>query len=204
MVHIARNKEIWWAQSGGGGKGGCGSASGTQPCPEATRTPWQSMGRVPPATTITGAERQPWRRPGRFERVLSKETGEAKLPARTQVVAAAAIAELTDQDGILHDSCEPRCGADGVQFKGIFVRNLGVLDAADPQPRVPEEECRQYLAQPGRGPPHRRDVVAPRIQRPPPPRFPLWMACWPPWSSARYFQRSALMGSIPVARRAGT
>jgi predicted alpha-1,6-mannanase (GH76 family) len=45
-------------------------------------------------------------------------------------VATAAIANLTDSNGILHDTCEPNCGADGVQFKGIFVRNLAELAAS--------------------------------------------------------------------------
>ena len=34
----------------------------------------------------------------------------------------------------LHDTCEPNCGADGVQFKGIFLRNLMALDFATPNP----------------------------------------------------------------------
>jgi predicted alpha-1,6-mannanase (GH76 family) len=42
----------------------------------------------------------------------------------------AALTHLTDAAGILHDSCEPKCGGDGVQFKGIFVRNLSALEAA--------------------------------------------------------------------------
>lgn len=49
-------------------------------------------------------------------------------------IAAAAIAKLTDVNGILHDPCEPNCGADGSQFKGIFVRNLLVLQQASPRP----------------------------------------------------------------------
>ena len=52
---------------------------------------------------------------------------------QARAIAEAAIAHLTDVQGILHDSCEPKCGADGTQFKGIFVRNLRALDAADPQ-----------------------------------------------------------------------
>jgi predicted alpha-1,6-mannanase (GH76 family) len=48
-------------------------------------------------------------------------------------IATAAIANLTDSNGILHDTCEPNCGADGVQFKGIFVRNLAELAAAQPR-----------------------------------------------------------------------
>ncbi|HEX4320065.1 MAG TPA: glycoside hydrolase family 76 protein [Acidobacteriaceae bacterium] len=50
-------------------------------------------------------------------------------------IAEAAISSLTDAQGILHDTCEPKCGADGTQFKGIFVRNLRALDEASPKPR---------------------------------------------------------------------
>ena len=48
-------------------------------------------------------------------------------------IATAAITQLADWDGILHDPCEPKCGADGVQFKGIFVRNLALLYRANPK-----------------------------------------------------------------------
>jgi predicted alpha-1,6-mannanase (GH76 family) len=54
--------------------------------------------------------------------------------ATAQSIAAAALAHLTDSNGILHDVCEPKCGADGVQFKGIFVRNLAHLNKAYPDP----------------------------------------------------------------------
>lgn len=42
-------------------------------------------------------------------------------------IATAAIDHLTGKQGILHEPCEPNCGADGSQFKGIFVRNLALL-----------------------------------------------------------------------------
>ena len=45
-------------------------------------------------------------------------------------IAQSAIAQLADANGILHDPCEPKCGVDGVQFKGIFIRNLVLLDKA--------------------------------------------------------------------------
>ncbi|KAL3420965.1 glycosyl hydrolase [Phlyctema vagabunda] len=48
-------------------------------------------------------------------------------------IARAAIAALSDADGILHDSCEPDCGADGSQFKGIFMRNLRKLAEVYPE-----------------------------------------------------------------------
>ncbi len=64
------------------------------------------------------------------------EQGEAQsLLDRAQAIALAAITQLTDSDGILHDTCEPNCGNDAVQFKGIFARNLGALQAAAPSPR---------------------------------------------------------------------
>lgn len=47
-------------------------------------------------------------------------------------IAMAATTLLVDSKGILHDPCEPKCGADGVQFKGILVRNLVLLDRAHP------------------------------------------------------------------------
>lgn len=55
------------------------------------------------------------------------------IPSANQI-ATAAIAHLTAADGILHDSCEPKCGDDGPQFKGIFVRNLTQLYVANPDP----------------------------------------------------------------------
>lgn len=42
-------------------------------------------------------------------------------------IALAAIEHLTDANGILHEPCEPDCGADGPTFKGIFMRNLQQL-----------------------------------------------------------------------------
>ncbi|PVI01074.1 glycoside hydrolase family 76 protein [Periconia macrospinosa] len=46
--------------------------------------------------------------------------------------AKAAIAELADENGILHDKCGPTCGPDASQFKGIFARGLQALQAAAP------------------------------------------------------------------------
>lgn len=50
-----------------------------------------------------------------------------------EAIATAAIEKLQDSDGILHEPCEPNCGADGPQFKGIFMRNLAMLQQARPQ-----------------------------------------------------------------------
>jgi predicted alpha-1,6-mannanase (GH76 family) len=63
---------------------------------------------------------------------LNKAMPDATLPFIAGQIANAALTHLADDAGILHDTCEPRCGADGPQFKGIFVRNLMALDAAYP------------------------------------------------------------------------
>lgn len=40
-------------------------------------------------------------------------------------LALAGLAHFTDSDGVLHEvTCEPNCGADVQQFKGIFGRNI--------------------------------------------------------------------------------
>ncbi len=64
--------------------------------------------------------------------ILAKVQRDSKLLDSADAIAAAAIKRLTDQSGVLHDTCEPKCGADGVQFKGIFARNLAILNAAAP------------------------------------------------------------------------
>jgi predicted alpha-1,6-mannanase (GH76 family) len=67
--------------------------------------------------------------------ILSKESGDPKLLEAAQSIALSAISRLTDLDGVLHDPCEPaRCGNDATQFKGIFSRNLAVLNSAAPVP----------------------------------------------------------------------
>lgn len=58
----------------------------------------------------------------------------SKKPLRdADHIADAAIKKLTDASGILHDVCEPNCGDDGPQFKGIFVRNLALLNRRKPK-----------------------------------------------------------------------
>ncbi len=65
---------------------------------------------------------------------LSRLNSDAALLLTAYKIAAVAMAHLDDIDGVLHDPCEPKCGADGEQFKGIFVRNLVALDRASPRP----------------------------------------------------------------------
>ena len=60
---------------------------------------------------------------------------DAAVLVEANSIAEAAISSLSDTQGILHDTCEPKCGADGTQFKGIFVRNLRTLDEASKKPR---------------------------------------------------------------------
>jgi predicted alpha-1,6-mannanase (GH76 family) len=48
---------------------------------------------------------------------------------RAAHLAKAALVALSDPKGVIHDECEPDCGDDGAQFKGIFMRNLLKLNA---------------------------------------------------------------------------
>ena len=64
---------------------------------------------------------------------LSTAKHDATLRETARRIATAAITQLVDSNGILHDPCEPKCGADGVQFKGIFVRNLVLLNQSHPR-----------------------------------------------------------------------
>jgi len=65
---------------------------------------------------------------------LYGQTHDQKLLEEANAIAAATLVNpaLIDKEGILHEPCEPNCGADGTQFKGIFVRNLARLYAASP------------------------------------------------------------------------
>jgi predicted alpha-1,6-mannanase (GH76 family) len=60
---------------------------------------------------------------------LHGQMHDAKLIDEANAIAAATLvsAKLVDKQGVLHEPCEPECGADGTQFKGIFMRNLAAL-----------------------------------------------------------------------------
>jgi predicted alpha-1,6-mannanase (GH76 family) len=58
---------------------------------------------------------------------LSAATQNPAYMHTAEAIADAAITALTDTNGILHEPCEPNCGIDGPQFKGIFIRNLAYL-----------------------------------------------------------------------------
>ncbi|KAI9051304.1 hypothetical protein LZ554_005405 [Drepanopeziza brunnea f. sp. 'monogermtubi'] len=62
---------------------------------------------------------------------LDKASPNAAYLAKARSIATAAMGALST-NGVLHDPCEPNCGIDGNQFKGIFMRNLQVLHAASP------------------------------------------------------------------------
>lgn len=63
---------------------------------------------------------------------LNKAAPDASFLPAAASIAMAGIAHLTDANGVLHDTCEPSCGPDGSQFKGIFMRNLQALNSAAP------------------------------------------------------------------------
>lgn len=63
---------------------------------------------------------------------LNGASADATLLPAAAKIANAAITHLTDANGVLHDVCEPNCGNDGVEFKGVFLRNLMDLQAAKP------------------------------------------------------------------------
>lgn len=64
---------------------------------------------------------------------LYTATNDESLLTEAQTIATAAIDALS-KNGTLYEGCEPNCGADGNQFKGIFMRNLGYLQAVAPLP----------------------------------------------------------------------
>ncbi len=66
---------------------------------------------------------------------LYQQSQDPSLPKVAQDIALATMKRLSDANGILHDRCEPNCGADGVQFKGIFLRNLTALNDGFPDER---------------------------------------------------------------------
>lgn len=60
---------------------------------------------------------------------LYRATGDEALIVQAQAIADSAIRLLVDENGILREPCELafNCGADGPQFKGIFMRHLRTL-----------------------------------------------------------------------------
>lgn len=63
---------------------------------------------------------------------LYKATNNSALLVEAQTIASAAINALS-VNGTLYEGCEPNCGSDGAQFKGVFMRNLKYLQAVAPK-----------------------------------------------------------------------
>jgi predicted alpha-1,6-mannanase (GH76 family) len=66
---------------------------------------------------------------------LAHQASDATLLARAQAIGDASLKALVDAQGVLREPCEPSCGGDGPQFKGIFMRHLGELAVATGAPR---------------------------------------------------------------------
>lgn len=66
---------------------------------------------------------------------LDKAAPDPGLKKLAMAIANSAIEHLTDDQGILHETSDAHTGGDVPQFKGIFVRNLMILDSASPDCR---------------------------------------------------------------------
>lgn len=63
---------------------------------------------------------------------LNKASPNSSYIDSANSIAEAAISALADSNYVIHDACEPDCAPDGTQFKGIFIRNLLLLQDASP------------------------------------------------------------------------
>lgn len=63
---------------------------------------------------------------------LNRAAPDSSLIASANTLAQAGIQNLTDSNHILHDVCEPDCEPDAIEFKGIYIRNLVLLQQASP------------------------------------------------------------------------
>jgi predicted alpha-1,6-mannanase (GH76 family) len=59
---------------------------------------------------------------------IHQMTSDAQFLQEAERIANAVLSSnLVNAQGIMRESCEPNCGEDGCQFKGIFIRNLAYL-----------------------------------------------------------------------------
>ncbi|MBD1822726.1 glycoside hydrolase family 76 protein [Cyanobacteria bacterium FACHB-DQ100] len=65
---------------------------------------------------------------------LYKSTKDRSYLNQAHTIANATIQHLS-RNGVLREPCEPNCGEDGPQFKGIFIRNLAYLHQTSPNSR---------------------------------------------------------------------
>ena len=63
----------------------------------------------------------------------AQESSNSYLPLAT-TIAKAAISAFSDSNDVLHEFCEPNCGPDLSQNKGILMRNLQKLQKVAPDP----------------------------------------------------------------------
>ena len=61
---------------------------------------------------------------------LSRAVSDRGYIGTATTIAYAGIEALSSSEHILHESCEPDCGGDASQFKGILMRNLASLYTA--------------------------------------------------------------------------
>lgn len=66
---------------------------------------------------------------------LNKAAPDPSLKSTAAAIALSAIQHLTDADGVLRESSNAHTGGDVPQFKGIFSRNLMLLNSAFPDGR---------------------------------------------------------------------
>ncbi len=66
---------------------------------------------------------------------LAQATNNPALLTRAEAIADASMQKIVDDQGVLREPCEPNCGGDGPQFKGIFMRHLAELAAATKEAR---------------------------------------------------------------------
>ncbi|PKY00425.1 Six-hairpin glycosidase [Aspergillus campestris IBT 28561] len=67
---------------------------------------------------------------------LSQLQSDQSYLSTARDIALGGIHALSNSDGVLQEPCEPDCGADGPQFKGVFMRNLIRLHQAAPDREI--------------------------------------------------------------------
>lgn len=71
---------------------------------------------------------------GAYVELAKADDNSASYLASATSIASSAIANLSDSNQVLHDICEPSCDNTAAQFKGVFMRNLRILQRASPRP----------------------------------------------------------------------
>lgn len=69
---------------------------------------------------------------------LNRAAPDQDLMRTAHEIAMAALSRLTDQEGVLQETSKAHTGGDVPQFKGIFARNLMILNAVAPDCRFAE------------------------------------------------------------------